>query len=137
MALDAHALVVSALGRLERALAERDVDAAVACFGPQGAVFGTALTEDAHGAAELRRLFASFVERDLSFAWHLDESYVVAEDDELCFVADAVLVITTLRRETRRRLRLTGTLRAREDHYRLELFSGFEPVLRPALGVVG
>lgn len=137
VALDAHAVVVSTLSRLQRALGEHDVDAAVACFGPQGAVFGTALTEDAHGAGELRRLFGSFVERHLSFAWHLDESYVVAEGEELCFVADAVLVTTSTRRVSRRRFRMSGTLRARQGHYRFELFNGFEPVLQPALGVVG
>lgn len=138
MLTDPHSIVVDTLGRLQRALVGKDVDAAVECFVPDGALFGSGVGEDAHGRAELLRAFALVVDRGLSPQWDLDDSYVRLEEGSIWFVADATVAVDVLGRRTRRRrFKMTGSLRGGGGYYRFELFNGLNPILSAGLHLVG
>ena len=135
---DPRTLVVDSLERLQTCLTDRDVDGALACFVPDGAVFGAGPDEVAHGVAELRRLFTSLLARDLRVRWEVKRSYVRVVREVVWFVAGAEVSVSERGgREggVPHQIRLSGTMRS-DDSYRFELFNGFEPVLRPGLAVV-
>ncbi|CAN5426696.1 hypothetical protein BH09ACT12_BH09ACT12_11840 [soil metagenome] len=138
MLTDPHSIVVDTLGRLQRSLLGKDVEAAVDCFVVDGALFGTGVGEDAHGHVELRRAFAMVVDRGLSPRWDLDDSYARLEPGGVTFVADATVVVDALGRTSRRRrFKMSGSLRGGRGFYRFELFNGLDPILSAGLHLVG
>ena len=66
-----HRVVVETLTRLGRAFADRDVEAAVACFTPDGAAYGDDLEEHAHGHEELASFLAEVFEEPFVMGWEV------------------------------------------------------------------
>ena len=138
MPTDPRALVVDTLTRLHAALVAGDVEAALDCFVPDGALFGEGVGEDVHGHDELAATFTRLVDRGLVPEWEVDDCHVRRERDGLSFVADAVVLVAVLgRRSRRRRFRMSGTLRADGPAHRLELFNGLDPIIGAGLHTVG
>lgn len=131
MAVEAPDDVVrTAVDALSAACAERDVDAAIARFTPQGAIFGDDVAEQALGRGELGPFFAEVFEESWTLAWSLGEVWTRQSHDVIWFVAEA----TVLRRETsgarssRAPFRLAGVLRRQAGQWRFELFAASQPV---------
>ncbi|MCK5930411.1 MAG: nuclear transport factor 2 family protein, partial [Nocardioides sp.] len=91
---DLQRVVVETLARLGRAFAERDVDAAVACFTPDGAAYGDDLGEHAHGHEELAFFLAEVFEEPFTMGWEVGEVWARHRGDVLWFVARTEAVLT-------------------------------------------
>ncbi|MEP7737088.1 nuclear transport factor 2 family protein [Nocardioides sp. 31GB23] len=133
-----HQIVAGALERLSEAFGARDVEAAVDCFSPDGAVYGDDLGEHAHGAEELRPFLAELFEEAFTITWETGATGETGESggtwsrrrgDVLWFVseAEAVLDYPDGLRE-RVRFQLSGILSATDGRWRFELFNGAQPV---------
>ena len=128
---DLDAVVVDALARLERCFRARDVDGAVACFTPDGAVYGDDVGEHAHGAEELRPFLAELFEDSYTLGWEVEETWVRRHGDVVWFVASTQVVLRSDEGwEDRAPFRVSGIL---SDHgtWLFELFNGTQPALRP------
>ena len=137
MLTDPHSILVDTLGRFQRSLASKDVDASVDCFVADRAIFGSGTGEDAHGHGELHRAFSLVIDRGFSPQWDLDDSYVRLEEGAIWFVADATVVVGMLGRTSRRRrFKMSGSLRGGRGFYRFELFNGLDPILSAGLHLV-
>ena len=129
-------VLVAVLARLQGALADGDLDTAMTCFLPDGALYGVGETEHAHGAREVRAFLDGLVGRGLAPRWSVGEPHTRVEGDEILFVVDAVLEVDERRGPVSHRFRMAGILRGFRGSYRFELFNGFEPLLRPSLQLV-
>ncbi len=133
---DPDQIVVEALTRLEERLCARDVEGAVACFVPNGAIYGDGLGEQAHGAAELRALFADLLAGGGSISWQLEEPHARRTPGSVWFIGNASVVVRGADGEERQRhlFRMSGTLRGHHGFWRFELFNGTMPLMasRPA-----
>lgn len=137
MLTDPHQIVVNSLTRLQDRLAERDLDGAVDCFVPNGAIYGEDLCEEAHGAEELANYLGQLLDRPYTFCWDLDESWVRQSADTLWFVADARIVLRGPDGgSTHEPVRMSGILRGGGGYYRFELFNGTQPLMRQGLRLV-
>ena len=122
-------VVVEALGRLQRAFAQRDVDAALACFAADGAAYGDDLGEHAHGHDELRPFLAEMFEESFVMAWDVRDLWARRRGDVLWFGAatEAVLDYPEGLQE-RLPFQLSGTLSRSPEGWLFELFNGTQPV---------
>ena len=135
---DPHQLVVATLARLESRLREGDLHGAVACFVPDGAIYGADLGEEAHGTEELTSFLEAVLDHGLSIGWDVEETWVRSSGEHLWFVATATVVLRDGEAEVSREpLRMSGILRGSRGYYRFELFNGTQPLTRPALRLVG
>ncbi|MEE3127863.1 MAG: nuclear transport factor 2 family protein [Actinomycetota bacterium] len=132
-------IVVETLARLGRAFAERDVDAAVACFTPDGAAYGDDLGEHAHGHEELAFFLAEVFEEPFVMGWEVGEVWARHRGDVLWFVARTEAVLTYPEGIVERvPFQLSGTLsHARRHGWRFELFNGTQPVTQARELLVG
>ncbi|ANH37148.1 hypothetical protein I601_0698 [Nocardioides dokdonensis FR1436] len=122
-------IVVAALDRLSERFRARDVDGAVACFSPEGAVYGDDLGEHAHGTEELRLFLAEVFEETCTLGWEVGETWSRRRGDVMWFVSDAEAVLDYpdgLRECVR--LQLSGILSRHRRRWRFELFTGTQPV---------
>lgn len=129
VATELDRVVVETLGRLERAFAERDVEAALACFAPDGAAYGDDLGEHAHGHDELRLFLAEVFEEPFVMGWDVRDVWARRRGEVLWFVASTEAVLT-YPEGLRERLpfQLSGTLsHSRRDGWVFELFNGTQP----------
>lgn len=137
MLTDPHQLLIDTLERLERSLRARDLDGAVACFVPDGAIFGDDLLEQAHGTAELTLLVAEVLEHPFAVGWDVHDTWVRVVGQTAWFVASASLVRHDGEREIGREpFTMSGVLRGGAGFFRFELFNGMQPLLRPGLRLV-
>ncbi len=132
-------VVVETLARLGRAFAERDVDAAVACFTPDGAAYGDDLGEHAHGHEELAFFLAEVFEESFVMGWEVGDVWARRRGDVLWFVARTEAVLTYPEGLVERvPFQLSGTLsRSRREGWRFELFNGTQPVPQARQLLVG
>lgn len=134
-------VVEDVLARLGQAFADRDVEAALRCFAPDGAVYGDELEEHAHGHEELRHFLAEAFEEQFILTWEPQEVWARRRGAVLWFVArtDAVLRYPGGLAE-RVPFQLSGTL-SRGRHpgapWRFELFNGTQPVTQARELLVG
>ncbi|GEP38710.1 hypothetical protein NPS01_23730 [Nocardioides psychrotolerans] len=137
MLTDPHGLLIETLERLEGCLQTRDLDGAVACFVPDGAIFGEDPLEQAHGTAELTLLLAEVLEHPFSVGWDVHETWVRIVGQTAWFVASASLVLRDGKQEVGREpFPMSGVLRGGAGFFRFELFNGTQPLLRPGLRLV-
>ncbi len=134
-----HRVVVETLTRLGRAFADRDVEAAVACFTPDGAVYGDDLGEHAHGHEELASFLAEVFEEPFVMGWEVGEVWARHRSDVLWFVARTEAVLSYPEGIVERvPFQLSGTLsRSRRHGWRFELFNGTQPVTQARELLVG
>lgn len=133
-----HQIVAGALERLSEAFRVRDVEAAVDCFSPDGAVYGDDLGEHAHGAEELRPFLAELFEEAFTITWETGATgesgatggtWSRRRGDVLWFVSEAEAVLDYPDGLSERvRFQLSGILSATEGRWRFELFNGAQPV---------
>lgn len=122
-------LVADALERLTRAFVARDVEEAVACFSPDGAVYGDDLGEHAHGAEELRLFFAELFEEAFTITWRAGETWSRRRGDVLWFVCDTQAVLDYPDGLVELvRFQLSGILSQQAGRWCFELFNGTQPV---------
>ncbi len=122
-------LVEGALSRLSEAFGARDVDAAVDCFTPEGAVYGDELGEHAHGADELRLFLAELFEEAFTISWEAGETWARRRDDLVWFVSETEAVLDYPDGLVERvRFQLSGILGGADGQWRFELFHGTQPV---------
>lgn len=126
-----HGVVLETLTRLEERLHARDVEGAVACFMPNGAIYGKDVGEHAHGAAELRALFGDLMTSEETIGWDLGETHVRTSAGSVWFVADAFLVVSGPQRADpqQHRFWMSGILRGHHGFWRFELFNGTMPLI--------
>lgn len=129
-AAELHRVVVDTLARLGEAFAQRDVEAALRCFTPDGAAYGDDLGEHAHGHEELRLFLAEVFEESFVLGWEVGEVWAGHRHDVLWFVASTEAVLTYPEGLVERLpLQLSGTLsHTRREGWRFELFNGTQPV---------
>lgn len=132
-------VVIETLGRLERAFAERDVDATLACFADDGAAYGDDLGEHAHGHDELRLFFAEMFEEPFVMSWDVRDLWARRRGDVLWFVASTEAVLSYPEGlQERLPFQLSGTLsHDRRDGWLVELFNGTQPVTRDRQLLIG
>ena len=122
-------LVAGALARLSVAFGARDVEAAVACFSPEGAVYGDDLGEHAHGSEELRVFLAELFEESFTLSWEAGETWSRRRGDVVWFVCGTEAVLDYPDGLVERvRFQLSGILSAADGRWRFELFHGSQPV---------
>ncbi len=128
---DPDQIVSETLTRLEERLRARDVEGAVACFVPNGAIYGDGLGEQAHGAAELRSVFADLLAGGETIGWQLEEPHALRTPGSIWFVGNAFVVVYGPDGEELQRhaFRLAGTLRGHHGFWRFELFNGTMPLI--------
>ncbi|GAB2772592.1 hypothetical protein GCM10027020_27280 [Nocardioides salsibiostraticola] len=126
-----HGVVSETLTRLEERLRARDVEGAVACFMPNGAIYGKDVGEQAHGAAELRALFGGLVACEETIGWDLAETHVRSSAGSVWFVADASLVVRGPNgvEPQQHPFWMSGILRGHHGFWRFELFNGTMPLI--------
>lgn len=126
---DVDRVVVEALGRLGRAFAQRDVEAALACFAADGAAYGDDLGEHAHGHEELRLFLAEVFEESYVMGWDVRSVWARHRGDVLWFVASTEAVLTYPEGLVERLpFQLSGTLSRSRQGWVFELFNGTQPV---------
>ena len=127
---DEREAVLAANRAFYRAFAERDVDAAVACFTPDGAAYGDDLGEHAHGHEELAFFLAEVFEEQFTLTWEAQEVWARRRGGVLWFVARTEAVLTYPEGIVERvPFQLSGTLsHSRRHGWRFELFNGTQPV---------
>lgn len=129
VAADLDQLVVGTLDRLGRAFAQRDVDAALACFAADGAAYGDDLGEHAHGHEELRLFLAEVFEEPFTLGWEVSSVWARHRGDVLWFVAATEAVLTYPEALVERLpFQLSGTLSRGRRGWVFELFNGTQPV---------
>ena len=131
MLSNSHGVVSETLTRLEERLRARDVEGAVACFMPNGAIYGKDVGEEAHGATELRALFGGLVAREETIGWDLGKTHVRSSAGSVWFVADASLVVRGPHGSDPQQhpFRMSGILRGHHGFWRFELFNGTMPLI--------
>ena len=139
MVEDLDRVVVETLGRLQRAFADRDVEAALACFAADGAAYGDDLGEHAHGHDELRLFLAEMFEEPFVMAWDVRDLWARRRGDVLWFVASTEAVLTYPEGLVERLpFQLSGTLsHSRRDGWLFELFNGTQPVTQDRQLLIG
>ena len=132
-------VVVETLARLQQAFAARDIEAALACFTPDGAAYGDDLGEHAHGQDELRLFLAEVFEESFTLGWEVTEVWARHRGGVLWFVASTEAVLTYPEGlEERLPFQLSGTLsHSRRRGWQLELFNGTQPVTQARELLIG
>ncbi|CAB4689228.1 MAG: hypothetical protein F2667_01610 [Actinobacteria bacterium] len=125
---DTHQVVLDAIRRLDDAFRDRDVDAAVACFSPEGAFYGDDLVEHAHGADDLRSFLAEMFEEAYTIGWDVRDTWARRHGDVLWFVAEVRAVMSyEVGLMEHVPFRISGILRRHRGQWRFELFDGTQP----------
>jgi len=125
----ASSTVEDAVARVSAAFGARDVEAALACFAADAAVFGDDLGENAQGAEELRLFFDELFEEPYAMTWEPRSTYARSRGEVIWFVADTEAVLTYADGLVERLpFQLSGTLSRRRGRWSFELFNGTQPV---------